>query len=47
MSDNENLVKGILEAIEGDSAYDGNELREGLKNTPKYIQDTIRIQKRS
>ena len=35
MSDNENLVKGILEAIEGDSAYDGNELREGLKNTPK------------
>ena len=37
MSDNENLVKGILEAIEGDSAYDGKELREGLKNTPKRV----------
>ena len=37
MSDAENLVKGILENIEGDAAYDGKELREGLKNTPARV----------
>ena len=37
MSSAENLVKGILENIEGDAAYDGKELREGLKNTPTRV----------
>lgn len=37
MSEGENLIKEILEIIEGDSAYDGKELREGLKNTPKRV----------
>ena len=37
MSEGENLIKEILEIIEGDSAYDGKELREGLKNTQKRV----------
>jgi len=37
MSEGEELIKEILEIIEGDSAYDGEELREGLKNTPKRV----------
>ena len=37
MSEGEELIKEILEIIEGDSAYDGEKLREGLKNTPKRV----------
>ena len=32
-----NLVKSILEHIEGETAYEGDELREGLRHTPQRV----------